>query len=246
MTRCTSLLGMLLLTACNPPTQAPERTSAYPKGPAVQPLAEAHAFTRLELPNLDDNVRHDTLLIYTTHAMGNGEFVMAARHKDDTREGLRLILYRPRADSSAEVLAFSKPAFDSEVMLPTFFATGDTTDGMVILANYGAWDSWGQNAFWLTNHQFRDLGWIDVAERTWETRVDSLQQRRLNIAPKTLVQGKDGLFDFSFTTDSVQLYDDLQGANEVMVPSGRIHYRYNGQHMLLVMDGSARLPQDPL
>ena len=36
------------------------------------------------------------------------------------------------------------------------------------------------------------------------------------------------------------------GANEVMVPSGRIHYRYNGQHMLLVMDGSARLPQDPL
>lgn len=246
MKRTAPLIGLLVLAACTTSTPDPRPAAPSTSGPAVHPMAGARAFTRLDLPNLDDNVRHDTLLIYTTHAVGNGEFVMAARNKDDTREGLRLILYRPRADSSAEVLALSKPAFDSDVMLPTFFATGDTADGIVVLANYGAWDSWGQNAFWLKDHRFRDLGWIDVAERTWETRVDSLQQRRLNIAPKTLVTGIDGQFDFSFTTDSVQLYDDLLGAHEVMVPAGRIHYRYDGQRMLLVVDGKARLRKDPL
>lgn len=212
----------------------------------MEPLAGAKHFQRWELPNLDDNVRHDTLLVYTTHAVGNGTFLMAARNVEDTREGLRLFLYRPRPDSSAEVLAVSKPAYDSDVMLPTFFTTGDTSDGLVVLANYGSWDSWGQNAFVLKDRQFKDLGWLDVAERVWENRLDSVQQRRLNIAPKTIVTGKNGQFEFTFATDSVQLYDDLEGGIEVMLPSIRVRYRFTGLDMRLLVDGHARIPKEGL
>lgn len=210
---------------------------------AIAPLEHAKTFSLKDLPNLDENVRNDTLLVYTTHDLGNGEFVMAAKHADDKREGLRLILYRPRPDSSAEVLAVSKPAYDSEVMLPTYFSTGDSADGIIILANYGGLESWGQNAFWLKDGQFKDLGWLDVAERGFKTRLDSLQQWRSNIAPKTKVLGEAGQFAFTFITDSVQLFDDFTGQQEVMLPSGRISYRYDGKQMVLVIDGHPRFPQ---
>lgn len=206
-------------------------------------LANARTFNLLNLPELEDNVRNDTLLIYTTHGIGNGLYVMAARNVEDTRGGLRLVLYKPKPDSSADVIATSKPAYDSQVMLPTYFATDDTANGIIILANYGGLESWGQNVFWLKDGRFKDLGWLDVAQRGFKTRQDSLQQWRTNIAPMTKVLGSDGAFEFTFTTDSVQLYDDLAGHQEVMLPSYRISYRYDGKQMLLVIDGQPRFPE---
>lgn len=248
MKSCTLLFAALGLASCS----APEGTSVGTmstdttgQAGAIAPLEHAKTFSLKDLPNLDENVRNDTLLVYTTHDLGNGEFVMAAKHADDKREGLRLILYRPRPDSSAEVLAVSKPAYDSEVMLPTYFSTGDTADGTVILANYGGLESWGQNVFWLKGHRFIDLGWLDVAYREWKTRMDSLQQWRGNIAPRTVVHGADDHFEFSFTGDSLQLYDDLQGGTEVMFPASRVKYRYDGDRMILVVDGMPCLPKDP-
>ncbi len=242
------LFSALALASCSSPEEAPVGTTSSDttaQTGALAPLADAKTFSLKDLPNLDENVRNDTLLVYTTHDLGNGDFVMAAKNVDEMREGLRLILYRPRPDSSAEVLAVSKPAYDSEVMLPTYFSTGDTADGTIILANYGGLESWGQNAFWLKGHRFIDLGWLDVADRGWKTRFDSLQQRRSNIAPLTMVHGADGHFEFSFTGDSLQLYDDLQGGTEVMFPASRVKYRYDGDRMILVVDGMPRLPRDP-
>ncbi len=241
-----TLLALALLAACSTPESSSAPAVPVAGANSLPTLAGARAFHRLDLPNLADNVRDDTLLIHTTYALGNGEFVMAAMNQAGSREGLRLILYRPRPDSSAEVLATSKPAYDSEVMLPTCFSSGDTADGLVLLANYGARDSWGQNVFLLKNHRFTDLGWLDVAGRTWEHGPDGLQQRRLNLAPMTGVSGGGGQFEFTFNTDSVLLYDDLAGSTEVMFPASRIRYRYNGSKMQLLVDGQVRQRQEPL
>lgn len=243
------LLLPLALDACSAPEAgqgADASAGTTAQAGAIAPLEHAKTFSLLDLPNLDENVRNDTLLVYTTHALGNGEFVMAAKNVDEKREGLRLVLYRPRPDSSAGTIAVSKPAYDSEVMLPTYFSTGDTADGIIILANYGGLQSWGQNVFWLNGGRFVDLGWLDVADRSWRTRLDSLQQWRSNIAPRTMVLGADGQFEFAFTGDSLQLFDDLQGGREVMFPASRIKYRYDGHRMELVVDGVPRLPKEPV
>ncbi|HMN06358.1 MAG TPA: hypothetical protein PKD45_11585 [Flavobacteriales bacterium] len=238
MMKALTLAACLALTACSTP---PGPT----KPPAIPDLPGAKGYALLDLPNQDDNVHHDTLLVYTTHALGDGRFIMAAKHVEDSREGLRLILYRPRPDSSAEVLAFSKPAYDSAVMLPTFFGTGDTEDGLIILANYGERESWGQNVFWLKDGQFHDLGWLDVVQRTWVEREGERQQQRNSIAPSTKISGVDGQFDFTFSADSVQLYDDLQGGIGVMLASPRVQYRFDGNGMVLYVDGEPR-HQEPL
>ncbi|MFT3886136.1 MAG: hypothetical protein QM724_12130 [Flavobacteriales bacterium] len=235
--RNTLLLSVLpILAACGGKSPAPQRadTASAPRTWAMQ-----------DLPAQDDNVRDDTLVIYTTHALGNGTFVMAAKSMQDTREGLRLVLYRPRPDSSAEVLATSAPAYDSWTMLPTFFSTGDTTDGWLVLANFGERQSWGQKVFLLKGHHFEDLGFIDVAERGWRTEDDSTYQWRTSIAPRVQVQEADGVLTFSFSGDSVQVYDDLAGHQEVMLPVGRVQYRYDGKAFTLVIDGEARAPKAP-
>lgn len=231
------------LAACSP---SPPKEDAATARPTAQALEGTKAYNRWDLPNLDDNVRNDTLLIYTTHALGNGTFVMAARNIDDTREGLRLILYRPRPGSSAAVLSTSKPAYDSELMLPTYFATGDTADGIIILANYGGRDSWGQNVFWLKNGQFTDLGWLDVAEREWVQLGEDREQRAMNIAPRTKVTGQGGQFIFSFNTDSVLLYDDLQGGLDNLLPAAEVRYVFDGQEMILSIGGRPRHRRHPL
>ena len=239
------LIALLAWASCSSPvekTGTAESVDTTQQEATFPPIANAKLFDLLDLPNLEDNVRNDTLLIYTTHALGNGTFVMAAKNVEETREGLRLVLYRPLKDSSAQILAVSKPAYDSEVMLPTYFTTGDTADGIIILANYGGLESWGQNIFWLKDRHFKDLGWLDVSQRGWKTRMDSLQQWRINIAPMTEVSGAEGRFDFTFRTDSVRLFDDQLGHQEVMLSTDRIRYRYDGQKMVLVVDGKARAP----
>lgn len=237
----------LVLAACSNGTNS-SGTQSGPQASAMDTAwgPEAKAYTLLDLPNLDDNVKGDTLLVYTTHKVGNDLFVMAAKNKEDKREGLRLYLYEPRIDSTAQVLAVSAPAYDSSTMLPIYFSTSDTADGIVILANYGEKETWGQKVFWLKDRQFKDLGWLDVAHREWRTRDDSTMQWRTNIAPFAHVQRLGEKFRISFTGDSLQLFDDLDGHQEGMFSTGRITYLYDGRQMVLLVDGKERLPKHPL
>jgi hypothetical protein len=66
-------------------------------------------------------------------------------------------------------------------MLPTFFTNGNKADGLVIIANMGERQSWGQEAFWLKDNAIKSLGWLDVAVRDWKTVDDSTYQFRTRI-----------------------------------------------------------------
>lgn len=240
-----ALLLLVATAACN---STPDPGHALPPAPGNEAIVVQGMkhYAPLDLPDLDDNVHGDTLLVLTTHQIAADRFIMAARNKEETREGLRLYLYEPRPDSSADVLAVSAPAYDSEVMSPTFFSTGDSADGIVVLANFGGKESWGQKVFWLKGQTFNDLGWLDVAHREWRTVDGQTEQRRTNIAPYTTVSGKDGRFLFTFTGDSLLLYDDLEGQLERTFSPSSVAYRHDGGQMTLMVDGKPRLPSGPL
>jgi hypothetical protein len=223
---------MFLFIGCGAPEPAPIPTAPAPDSTAALPTWKV-----LELPILPDNVRHDTLLVHTTYDLGDGLFLMAAQNNNYNKEGIRLYLYRPKADSSAEVLSWSKPGYDSETMLPTFFTNGNNADGLVIIANMGERQSWGQEAFWLKDNAIKSLGFLDVAVRDWKTVDDSTYQFRTSIAPRTEVRGSGGTFEFSFTGDSLQLYDDLQGHMEVMLPASAVRYRSAEGKATLFLNG---------
>lgn len=226
----------LLLGACGETTDPVVHTEPS----TIDTAALGASWRRLDLPLLPDNVRHDTLLVHTTQDLGDGRFLMAAQNNNYNREGIRLYIYRPLPDSSAGIIAWSRPGYDSETMFPVLFTTGRKEDGLIILANMGERQSWGQEAFWLVGDTLRSLGFIDMAVREWRTMDDSTYQFRTSIAPRTSVHGGDGNFTFTFTGDSVQVYDDQRGGSEVMLQAARVWYRYTDGLWRLVVDGDER------
>ena len=152
------MLVALMATACgdgSTGTGTPEPTSV--------PEEQGEVWSRVDLPGLDDNVKHDTLLIQTTFDLGDSTYLMVASHVEETREGIRLYRYRVKPDSSAEVLSWSKPGYDSSTMLPTFFRSPDASQGWLLLANMGERESWGQEVFWLKDGAFIHMGYLSMA-----------------------------------------------------------------------------------
>lgn len=209
---------------------------------AVAEVDTGIVWQRVELPGLPDNVRHDTLLIQTTFDLGSGNFLMVASNVDETREGVRLYLYRPDADSSAQVLAASKPGYDSATMFPTFFQCADTSQGWVILANMGERESWWQEAFWLKDATFNYLGNIGAAQRDWKSDGDSTWSWRTNIGPRAVVSGGNGVFNVRFSGDSLMLNEDGLGGIDVMYPTARVSFGCAEGHSTLLIDGKAVQP----
>jgi hypothetical protein len=230
-------LCLAVLSACG--TEAEKNPAPTPLPPVENIAEQGPAWKRIDLQGLDDNVKHDTLLIQTTFDLGDGTFLMVASNVAETREGVRLYLYTPNADSSAHVIASSKPGYDSETMLPTFFGTGNKADGWILLANMGERESWGQEVFWLKDQRFIHLGFVDVAQRDWKVSEDTSYQWRVNIAPRAEVYGENGTFSIVFSGDSVQLYDDLQGHREVMFPASSLRYKCVEGKATLMINGTA-------
>ena len=100
--------------------------------------------------------------------------------------------------------------------------------------------------FWLKDQRFISLGWLDVALRSWKTEDDSTYQWRTSIADRVNVRGENGSFEFTFSGDSLQLYDDLQGHQEVMLPAGSVSYRCIGNKTTLVINDKLVEPKDPI
>ena len=197
---------------------------------------------------IEDNLRHDTLLIQTTFDLGDSTFVMVASHREEKFEGLRLYRYRARADSSAELIAASSPAFDSWTMLPTFFPvdTAQPSQAAWVLANFGERESWGQKLFRMSLN-FVDMGFMDVAmpERVEEDGESELKRR--NIGPSMRYEERNDTAYFRFACDSVYLYDDQAGQMDQVLPSRSLHYTYHpGEGLALWLNGEKRLVKKPV
>lgn len=200
----------------------------------------------LVFKEVDDNLKHDTLLIQVTFDMGDGTFIMVASNVEETFEGVRLYRYRPKPDSSAEVLAASSPGYDSWTMLPTFFAdTRPGRSGHLVLANFGERESWGQKLL-RTDGTFSDLAFLDIAlpERMMED--DTLRLKRRNIAPFARLSISGDTAIFRFACDSVFLYDDQDGHYDVVLPANAVRYTYHEREgAALWLNGRKRLIKQP-
>lgn len=196
---------------------------------------------------VDDNIRHDTLLIQTTFDLGDSTYIMVASNVEETFEGLRLYRYRFFGpDSAFEMMAVSTPAYDSWTMLPTFFGTDSTdTHALWVLANFGEKESWGQKLLWL-DRDFTDMGFLEVAlpERVMED--DTLRLKRRNIGPFTRVEERQNSTYFRFACDSVFLYDDQAGSVDQVLPSSAVHYTFHRDGgLVLWINGEARALRKP-
>ncbi|MFN3876652.1 MAG: hypothetical protein ACK4L7_12160, partial [Flavobacteriales bacterium] len=181
-----------------------------------------------------------------TFDLGDSTFLMVASNREDTFEGLRLYRYRPGADSSAEVLAVSSPAYDSWTMLPACFAKDSArTGGLWILANFGERESWGLKLMRLDS-AFHDLGFLDAVlpERVEEEGGPVLKRR--NIAPHARMEFAGDSLWIRFACDSVYLYDDQDGGTDRVVAAKRLRFLHApGEGLSLWLDEEKRLVKLP-
>jgi hypothetical protein len=228
----------LLFCGCGPGTPAIDAPPPRPK-----PLEIGGPIPYVQV---DDNVKHDTLLIQVTYDLADGSHLMVASHMEESFDGLRLYRYRARPDSSAEIIAVSSPAYDSWTMLPTIFFNPLDSATQVVLANFGERESWGQKVL-LLGDGFTDLGFLDVALPEYIQEEDTAYRKLRNIAPYTRCLSENDGLRFEFTCDSVFLYDDLRGGLELMLPASSIQYSWNpGTGITLWVNGEARQPvRDP-
>jgi hypothetical protein len=225
----------VLLAACGSP--APETTTT--------PTIMVHGAKPAELATVDDNIRHDTLLIQTTFAMGDSTYVMVASHVEPKFEGVRLYRYTLLPDSNARILSYSNGAYDSWTMLPTFFPIPDPPGTYLVLANFGERESWGQKLIYMDS-TFTDLGFIDLAFPERITEGDTAYMKRTNIAPYGRLALHNDTAVFTFECDSLFLYDDMAGHNDLIVPANTVRYTYHPDTGLeLWRDGQRRAVKQP-
>ena len=233
-----TLLGFLTATCivgCSSPgtpdnagvTDAAHQPSAGPLGSAPHEFAQ-----------VDDNLHHDTLLIQVTFDMGDGSFVMVASNKEETFEGVRLYHYRFKPDSAVDMIAASSPGYDSWTMLPAFFEDSASQGaGYWILANFGERESWGQKLLRMDG-EFTDVGFLDIALPERVVEDDTLRLKRRNIAPVARYSTSGDTSILRFACDSVYLYDDQEGHNDIVLPAAAVHYTFQlGEDPVLWLNG---------
>ena len=226
----TVILATMLLGACG--------SSSSPAAKQEKQVDQGMAPTNYA--EVDDNFRHDTLLIQTTFDMGDGSFVMVAGNVNPTFEGIRLYRYNVRPDSTGEILAASSPGYDSWTMLPTFFPITDQAGEHLILANFGERESWGQKLIRM-DAGFTDLGFLDVAYPERMQEGDSSYVKRKNIGPYTRLSVKGDSAVFTFACDSLFLYDDMAGGFDLLVPAASVRYTWHPSTGLVIWrDGRPR------
>lgn len=234
MTRIPLILAAaLLLAACDA------------GGPKESSASVVHGEKAVAFGVVDDNIRHDTLLIQTTYDMGDSTYVMVASHVEPRFEGIRLYRYTLLPDSNARILSYSNGAYDSWTMLPTFFRIPDPPGTYLVLANFGERESWGQKLIYMDS-TFTDLGFIDVAFPEQITEADTAFLKRTNIAPFARLALHNDTAVFTFDCDSLFLYDDMAGQNDLIVPAHTIRYTYHPDMGLeLWRDGKRRAVKQP-
>lgn len=235
-------IGVLLLVGCDPKPPEEQTVVIEPRPPIV--LSDEPG-APLPFPMVEDNVKHDTLLVQVTFDAGDGTFLMVASNVTETFEGLRLYRYRALPDSSALIISASSPAYDSWTMLPTFFGPRATLDSTWTLANFGERESWGQKVLW-SHGGFTDRGFLHVALPERITENDSTFLRRTNVAPHMRWATSGDTTVFTFACDSVFLYDDELGATDIILPGKSLRYTLHPAAGLeLWVNGQRRAVKQP-
>lgn len=228
--------------------ETPEGTEP-PKLEVPSPASSPITFEQIE-----DNVKHDTLLIQTTFDLTDGTYLMVASHtlaeerldEGDRSAGLRLYHYRVLPDSTADIIARSSSARDSWTMFPTFFKDPSEDGSYIVLANFGDRSSWGQKVIRFNAQGFADLGFLNVAaiERTRDG--DEEVMKLLNIAPHTRISSEGNELVFTFEVEDLLLYDDLRGVLQQPIDADRIAYRWSeAEGMRLFIDQQIRVDEQP-
>lgn len=235
-THAVGAAAVVLLAACGNGGPPGNKDPLPPVEHGAQPVPYAQ---------VEDNIRHDTLLIQTTFDMGDSTYVMVAGNVDPTFEGIRLYRYKLLADSAAQILSYSSPGYDSWTMLPTFFAYPDPTGTSLILANFGERESWGQKLMFM-NRAFTDLGFLDVAYPEHIVEGDSAYVKRTNVAPFGRFAMHTDTLVFTFECDSLFLYDDMAGHSDLIVPAHTIRYTFHPESGLEIwQNGQRRAVKQP-
>lgn len=229
-----AVISAMLVSSCT------TRTEVKDPVPMIEHGANPVAFVGLE-----DNIRHDTLLIQTTFDMGDSTYVMVAGNVNPTFEGIRLYRYKLRPDSNAQVLSYSTGGYDSWTMLPTFFPIPDPPGTYLVLANFGERESWGQKLIYMDS-SFTDLGFLDAAYPERISEADTAYLKRTNLGPYGRLALHNDTAVFTFECDSLFLYDDMAGHNDLIVPAHTIRYTYHPDTGLeLWRDGQRRAVKQP-
>ena len=230
----------------------PQDRSEIPEVKVELPIRDGGSPIGFE--QLDDNVKHDTLLIQTTFDLEDGTYLMIASHKlseeklneGDREAGLRLYHYRAKPDSTYEIISRSSSANDSWTMFPTFFTDPIEQGSMIILANYGERNSWGQKVIRFSDQGFTDLGYLNVAKIERQGEGEEMELKHRTIAPHTRISNEGNTLVFTFDLDEVILFDDLRGVLDQPIDAGRVQYRWSeAEGMVLYVDGEARRKQQP-
>lgn len=239
-----------LFAACGNKTDREEKP-ALPDPPIGR---SAEALAPIQFEQIEDNIRHDTLLIQTTFDLNDGTFLMVASHKlseeklneGDREAGLRLYHYRAKPDSTYEIISRSSSANDSWTMFPTFFKDPIKVGSYIILANFGERNSWGQKVIRFNVEGFTDMGYLNIAkiERIGEGEEVELKHR--TIAPDTRISSEGSELVFTFDLDELILFDDLRGVLDQPIEARRIQYRWSEEEgLLLYIDGEVRRDEQP-
>ena len=169
---------------------------------------------------------------------------MVASNAEETFEGLRLYRYELLPDSNANVVAASAPAYDSWTMLPTFLGRAGDSTSMMLLANFGEKQSWGQKVMLLDKSGFTDMGFLEVALPVRVSESDSAYLKRESVAPYVRCISADPL-SLEFACDSVYVYDDGKGGGDYVIAADRLKALQKGKAIQIWIDGVAPpLPAD--
>lgn len=226
------VLLMLLVSACGDASRDANGTATV----THRDTAHWHgtdAWERVAFPQVADNVRNDTLAVQITFDLLDGTYLMVASNAEETFEGLALYRYRARPDSSAEVLTRSAPAYDSWTMYPTFFRKPNTNGPMLVFANFGEKQSWGQKVMVLDSAGFAEVCFLEVALPVRVAEADTGYLKRESIAPH-LRAFADTL---EFACDSIYIYDDGAGGRDRIVPARNARYVIVRGRSVLYLDG---------
>lgn len=170
-----------------------------------------------------DAIEIDSLYIQVAYELSSNRWIIIGNSIEEDPTGLKLLLVDPKSDY--RLIYRSKGAYQSLILNPRFFKSEDNNDPLIILCALGQMESWGQNLFLLKGDSINEIAYMDVA---YKPALDSLSEEYTlkDISPYTKIEKqKDGIY-FSFDTDSMVYYGEIDGVYDPTISANSLKYKY--------------------